>query len=127
MCTVQARTNAFEHLEKRQAARQEAQRIREAAVAVAELVDKYRDAAHGLRAKIQDGELTVDEARKTPAGLAALIIRMDVTMGHHFTNDEPIPPAMIKQRREWGKALMDMEAERQVVDGAPVCPVLAVY
>ncbi len=85
MCTVQARTNAFADLEKRQAAalaaKQEAQRIREAALAVAELVDKYRDAAHVLHRQILDEKLTVDEARKTPAGLAALIIGMEITMG----------------------------------------------
>ena len=125
MCTVQARTSAFADLERRKAAKQETQRMREEGAALKEIVDKYRDAAHVLRARIQDGKLTVDEAQKTPAGLAALIIGMDVTMGHHMTNEEPIDPAMIKQRRDWGKALM--EAERQVVDGAPVCLVLAVY
>ena len=120
MCTVQGRTSAFADLE----AKKEAKRLKEAAAAereeVKKLVDKYRDQAHPLRTKITEGELTVDDAQKTPAGLAALIIGLDITFGHHLSAGEEIPAEMIKQHAAFGKQLLELE--RQVI----AC-VLSVY
>ena len=109
MCTVQARTSAFADLD----AKKEAKRLREAAAAereeIKKLVDKYRDQAVPLRTKITEGELTFDDAQKTPAGLAALIIGLDITFGHHQTNGEDIPAEMIEQHAALGKQLLEVE------------------